>query len=1118
MKKSFLILIFFIFFINVMGMDIGINLNGISDWTSEWPFVDIMKISRWWITHNADGSGGWDTGHSNLIPLDENYYPTQIPFDPDGAGSIPPQIVRTVWDNNWLPTGNYTLICDGTGRIRFWGAGSGTFNITNGGTFTVSIPNKGFFAMEIEESISGNHLRNIRLIMPGFSGSYQSNPFHPLFMERIQPFKIIRFMDWGNTNDSDLVNWTDRPKVTDYSYSLKGVPYEIMIDLVNRLDASPWICIPHKATDDYIRQLIILLKNNLTTSKKIYLEYSNETWNWQFSQSNYCEEQGQALGLPSFYGYRWAYHCKRGCDIWRIFRQEFGNTDRLVKIIATQVGWGSGTQNDPYPIQFMLNTAMNDLRVNPDRERADAIAIAPYFAPVGMNNLPETVTVDEILSLCQQDIINMTSSTGMVTGHKNVANNYGAKLICYEGGQHMVRSDSDVLTQKFIQANRDPRIYDLYIDYLNRLNNSGVDEFCHFVDCGSWSRWGMWGAMEYQDQSIDEAHKYRALINWINTHITPTPTTDGTPTMTKTRTNTLTLTCTNTITATATTTATPKIAEAPIAGVLVDGNLNDTIWSYGSWNNIVKIVSGVNLNNVNGRFKAAWDNSYLYIGIEVNDPNRINDSENPWEDDSVEVYLDMNRDRTETYGTDDYQYVFGYGDNVGWEQGGRIGGVIMASNSRMDGYVIEVGIPWQVLVKSPGIGVVYGFDVGINIDDDGGGREGQLMWNGTGDNWRDTSRFGDIRLIGIVMTETPTETRTNTQTGTSTRTVLPTATYTRTPTPSPSPTPSRTPMPSYTRTRTQSPSPIPSRTPTPTYTNTVSTTLTWTHTPTPTWTHTPTPTSTFTSTRTRTPTFTLTDTILSNTPTVTPTWTRTYTRTPTPTNTSVITNTYTETRTRTATGTYTRTGTPTYTRTTTSTATRTPTNSYTSTRTITVSWTQTPTSSQTPSAFATATADMSPTWTVTALASSQPTMSFTATSSQLPTNSWTPTRTATASWIQTATSTQQPIMSFTSTPISNQQPAIGNVVICPNPYNPEKGDLRIGLDITGEIKMIKVKIYTTGFRMIKQIVTKDYENGIIIKSRYIEKMANGIYYLVIEGIDNNETKLKSPLFIFIILR
>lgn len=501
------------FSVSAEKMKIGINLNGVNDWTSEWPFVDIMKISRKWITHNANGKGPWNTNHFSSIPLDKNYYPEKIPFDPDGNGPVPPQVVRTVWANEYLPTGNYTLICEGTGKIKFRGSSNVSFDIKGGGKFIVPVKKKKLLAMEILESKEGDHLRNIRLIMPGFENTYSHQIFHPLFLERVKPFKVIRFMNWGKINNSNLKNWEDRPKVNDYTYTLKGVPYEIMIALVNKLDASPWICIPHQATDDYIRHLVKILKEKLKIEKKIYLEYSNETWNWIFSQSHYCEKMGKELGLPGFYGYRWVYHCKRACDIWRIFKEEYGNTDKLVKVIATQVGWGKGTEKNPYPVQFMLKIAMNDPEVNPDKEKVDAIAIAPYFTTPRMKKLSDSISVDEILNLCEKNIKGNVKAR--VAGHKKIADEYGLKLICYEGGQSLVRSKSKILTEKFIEANRNKKIYKIYIEYLDTLNREGVDLFCHFVDCGKWSKWGMWGAMEYQDQPVEKAHKYRALIDWM---------------------------------------------------------------------------------------------------------------------------------------------------------------------------------------------------------------------------------------------------------------------------------------------------------------------------------------------------------------------------------------------------------------------------------------------------------------------------------------------------------------------------------------------------------------------------------------------------------------------------
>ncbi|MCX7718305.1 MAG: hypothetical protein N2111_07880, partial [Candidatus Sumerlaeaceae bacterium] len=66
-------------------MDVGMNLGGVSDWGTDWPFVDLMKKSRAWCTRNADGSGPWDTNLGSAIPRDANGYPLFVPFDPPGC-------------------------------------------------------------------------------------------------------------------------------------------------------------------------------------------------------------------------------------------------------------------------------------------------------------------------------------------------------------------------------------------------------------------------------------------------------------------------------------------------------------------------------------------------------------------------------------------------------------------------------------------------------------------------------------------------------------------------------------------------------------------------------------------------------------------------------------------------------------------------------------------------------------------------------------------------------------------------------------------------------------------------------------------------------------------------
>jgi len=51
---------------------------------------------------------------------------------------------------------------------------------------------------------------------------------------------------------------------------------EHIVDLCNRLGASPWINVHHLADDAYVRQMATFLKLNLRPDLRIYVEHSNE--------------------------------------------------------------------------------------------------------------------------------------------------------------------------------------------------------------------------------------------------------------------------------------------------------------------------------------------------------------------------------------------------------------------------------------------------------------------------------------------------------------------------------------------------------------------------------------------------------------------------------------------------------------------------------------------------------------------------------------------------------------------------------------------------------------------------------------------------------------------------
>jgi hypothetical protein len=267
---------------------IGTNLAGPADWGSEWPFVDIMKFSRSWISFNSEwvegGENPWDTGVTDRIPADENGYPLELPFAV--AGTETTQAVRTVWANtSALQEGVYTILYDGEGTVDVEFDGSVVSREPGRILFRLTRRDN-ILSLNLLESRRGDHVRNIRVLMPGTEATYTEKPWCAEWLEKLEPFRSLRFMDWGLTNNSTLKRWDDRPRIGDYTYTLRGVPYEWMIDICNLKKADCWVCIPHEADDDYIRKMAELFRDGLDPSLKIYVEYSNEIWNWMFDQTS----------------------------------------------------------------------------------------------------------------------------------------------------------------------------------------------------------------------------------------------------------------------------------------------------------------------------------------------------------------------------------------------------------------------------------------------------------------------------------------------------------------------------------------------------------------------------------------------------------------------------------------------------------------------------------------------------------------------------------------------------------------------------------------------------------------------------------------------------------------
>lgn len=157
-------------------------------------------------------------------------------------------------------------------------------------------------------------------------------------------------------------------------------------------------------------------------------------------------------------------------------------------------------------------------------------------------------------------------------------------------------------------------------------------------------------------------------------------------------------------------------------------------------------------------FKTLWDEENLYLLVAVTDDSKINDSDAVWQDDAVEIYIDINNDKAGSYGADDYQVTLRWNDNT-VHANNAIGTIDFKILDTSSGYNLEVAFPWSSINASDmQSGDLLGFDVHVHDDDDGGDRDNKISWYTTEDNsWQNPALFAIVQLTGEIVEVFPAE-------------------------------------------------------------------------------------------------------------------------------------------------------------------------------------------------------------------------------------------------------------------------------------------------------------------------------------------------------------------------
>ena len=521
---------------------IMVHLSSVTDWKTQQPFIDVMKTARTWIGHKPGRWGG--AGHDDLAAagyLDENGWPVEIPPE---LGSIGTVVLTSMPEAAQDLAGRYVLRFEGDGIVEVGGRAKNVRYGRGEVRFDYQ-PGPGLVDIRIQRTDrkkTGDHVRNITLVKEDNLAIFEAGAvFNPDFLHRLEGFEALRFMDWMETNDSEQSSWSDRPRRSDYTYSLRGVPTEVMLDLANLLGMDAWFNMPHLADDDYIRRFATLVHDGLWRDLTAYVEFSNEVWNWQFEQARWAGRMAQERwGRDNAWVQYYALRASQAAAIW----SEVYGADaeaRLINVISTQTGWLDLEKDilDPPLLKQEL----------PSRPQVssyfDAYAITGYFghalgkedrAPMVRDWIADSRTLaeqaaeaegltgqalaayveahqyDVATALAEAELRDGLSSgsesgtlnhllTTLFPHHARVARAHGLDLVMYEGGTHLVGQgpvvDDEALTDFFIHVNYSAEMGALYTDLIAGWHAAGGRLFALFADVNPPSKWGSWGTLRH---------------------------------------------------------------------------------------------------------------------------------------------------------------------------------------------------------------------------------------------------------------------------------------------------------------------------------------------------------------------------------------------------------------------------------------------------------------------------------------------------------------------------------------------------------------------------------------------------------------------------------------------
>ncbi len=521
----------------ITNRNLSLGLAGIADWSAQQPFLNVMKTARPWIGHKPGQWGGWEFADLQVAGhVDAHGWPQSIPA---GAAGLSTLVLTDLPTSAGGVAGRYVLTWTGKGDLRLEGRAARQDQAPGRITFDY-IPGPGSVIVTLTALDSADPIRDLVLVRADRAAALAAGQvFNPDWLARLQGVRGVRFMDWMATNNATLARAVDRPLPGDFTYALHGAPMEVMVALANRLGADPWFTIPHLAEDALVRDLAMVSHDGLAPGLRASVEFSNEVWNWQFGQARWADAAAQTRwGAKDAWVQAYALRAAEVADIWAAVYGADAPT-RLTRVISTQTGW-LGLEDQILNAPLVLAEGRPAPRLS-----FDAYAVTGYFAaslgtPEKAPLVKAWLAASLVAAEARADSAGLTGAAraaflgahrfddavalaareladGSVTGtpqdtlialsgaiwphHKAAAQTAGLRLVMYEGGTHVVGigpvADDPELTAFFTHLNYAPAMGALYDRLLADWAGMTDAPFNAFVDVGTPTKWGSWGALRH---------------------------------------------------------------------------------------------------------------------------------------------------------------------------------------------------------------------------------------------------------------------------------------------------------------------------------------------------------------------------------------------------------------------------------------------------------------------------------------------------------------------------------------------------------------------------------------------------------------------------------------------